>query len=127
MHRLVSLKALLVLLALVAALLLAIWGQEFRVFERAWFNVQQPGQAPANTLWLDGYQVSREAKVIEGLVDDVSALTYDPVRKSLFTVTNQNARLIELSLDGKVLREIGLVGFGAVSYTHLTLPTILLV
>jgi len=94
MHRLVSLKALLVLLALVAALLLAIWGQEFRVFERAWFNVQQPGQAPANTLWLDGYQVSREAKVIEGLVDDVSALTYDPVRKSLFTVTNQNARLI---------------------------------
>ena len=39
MHRLVSLKALLVLLALVAALLLAIWGQEFRVFERAWFNV----------------------------------------------------------------------------------------
>jgi uncharacterized protein YjiK len=38
-------------------------------------------------------------------------LTY-PVRKSLFTVTNQNSELIELSLDGRILRRIALVGFG---------------
>ena len=112
MRRLISFKSLLVLLALVTALLLILWGQEFRVFERAWFNVRQPAEAPGSTLWLDDYRVTREAKVIEGLHDDVSALAYDPVRKSLFTVTNQNSRLIELSLDGKVLREIGLVGFG---------------
>ncbi|UCJ17849.1 SdiA-regulated domain-containing protein [Pseudomonas sp. MM211] len=112
MRRLFSFKALLVLFILVAASLLAVWGQEFRVFERAWFNVQQPDDAPANALWLDGYEVTLEAQVIDGLDDDVSALTYDPLRKSLFTVTNQNSRLIELSLDGKVLREIELVGFG---------------
>lgn len=112
MRRLFSVKALLLLFVLVAAVLLAVWGQEFRVFERAWFNVQQPADAPPDALWLDGYEVTREAQVLEGLDDDVSALTYDPLRKSLFTVTNQNARLIELSLDGKVLRAIELVGFG---------------
>lgn len=112
MRRLFSFKAILLSLLLIAALLLAVWGQELRVFERAWFNLQQPDDAPANALWLDGYQVTRDAQVIEGLDDDVSALTYDPLRKSLFTVTNQKPRLIELSLDGKVLREIELVGFG---------------
>jgi len=61
---------------------------------------------------LDKYQATVQAQVIEGLDDDVSALTYDPIRKSLFTVTNQNAELIELSLDGKVLRRIALIGFG---------------
>lgn len=50
--------------------------------------------------------------MIDGLNDDVSALTFDPVRNSLFTVTNQNAELVELSLDGKILRRIALVGFG---------------
>ena len=127
MRRLISLKVWLLLLVLIAALLLAIWGQELRVFERAWFNVRQPAQAPANTLWLDGYQVSREAKVIDGLVDDVSALTYDPLRKSLFTVTNQNTRLIELSLDGKVLREIGLVGFGDPEAVEYIAPGVLVI
>lgn len=112
MRRLFSLKGLFLLFMLVVLLLLALWGQEYRVFERAWFNVQQPDKAPAEALWLDDYQVVREAQVIEGLDDDVSALTYDPVRKSLFTVTNQQSRLIELSLDGKVLRQIELVGFG---------------
>ncbi|WP_445939201.1 SdiA-regulated domain-containing protein [Pseudomonas sp.] len=61
---------------------------------------------------LSDYQVDIEAKVIEGLSDDVSALTYDPDRNSLFTVTNQKAQLIELSLDGELLRRIDLHGFG---------------
>jgi uncharacterized protein YjiK len=39
---------------------------------------------------LDQYRVEIEARVIDGLDDDVSALTFDPVRKSLFTVTNKN-------------------------------------
>jgi uncharacterized protein YjiK len=66
----------------------------------------------SQSIGLDQYRVVLEGQVIEGLHDDVSALTYDPVRKSLFTVTNQNSELIELSLDGKILRRIALVGFG---------------
>ncbi|MCY1173070.1 putative protein YjiK [compost metagenome] len=50
--------------------------------------------------------------MIDGLADNVSALTYDPVRKSLFTVTNKRSELIELSLDGRILRRVALVGFG---------------
>ena len=50
--------------------------------------------------------------MIDGLSDDVSALTYDPDRRSLFTVTNQRAELIELSLAGKILRRMPLTGFG---------------
>ncbi|QXI53794.1 SdiA-regulated domain-containing protein [Pseudomonas alvandae] len=113
MRRLARPKPLIFVLLTFVLVLLITAGQYLRLFERAWFNI--------NTLWhtgseqaiaLDKYQTTVQAQVIEGLDDDVSALTYDPIRKSLFTVTNQNAELIELSLDGKVLRRIALIGFG---------------
>ncbi|XVJ49263.1 SdiA-regulated domain-containing protein [Pseudomonas sp. UBT] len=98
------------LLTLVAAGVVA---QHFRLFERGWFNFQAWRQpADERSIGLGDYRVSLQAKVIDGLDDNVSALTYDPVRKSLFTVTNKNAELVELSLDGKILRRIPLLGFG---------------
>ncbi|WP_434559348.1 SdiA-regulated domain-containing protein [Pseudomonas sp. Z4-20] len=112
MRRLARPKFLILLLLIVLITLIAA-GQYLRLFERAWFNL--------NTLWhpvseqvisLDQYQVTLEGQVIEGLDADVSALTFDPSRKSLFTVTNKNAELIELSLDGKILRRLALIGFG---------------
>ncbi|MEK8081476.1 SdiA-regulated domain-containing protein [Pseudomonas sp. XK-1] len=110
-----TLKRLLLSLAGLALLLLGLLGQEYRLFERAWFNVQQWQQAAKGqqvAMLLSNYQVDIEAKVIEGLDDDVSALTYDPDRNSLFTVTNQKPQLIELSLGGELLRRIDLHGFG---------------
>jgi len=92
MRRLASPKPILFLLALIALICAGVAGQHFRLFERAWFNWQvwrQP--ADERSIGLAEYRVTLEARVIEGLDDDVSALTYDPVRKSLFTVTNQNA------------------------------------
>ena len=112
MGRLISIKGLLLLLVLALLAALIAVAVQFRLFERAWFNVSQPAEAPAHSLWLSDYKVVIEAQRIEGLEDDVSALTYDPQRKSLFTVTNQHPKLIELSLDGKVLRQIELIGFG---------------
>ncbi|MCI0992759.1 DNA-binding protein [Pseudomonas sp. ICMP22404] len=112
MRRLARPKPLILMLLAIALIVLIAAGQYLRLFERAWFNL--------NTLWqptneqaiaLDQYRVTMEALVIEGL-DDVSALTFDPVRKSLFTVTNKNAELIEVSLDGKILRRVALIGFG---------------
>ena len=105
---------------LIAGLLLVVlpllWaGQQWRVFERGWFTVQEWRHAAEwreRSLWLPDYQVVIEAQPIAGLEDDVSALTYDPERRSLFSVTNHKAELIELSLEGKVLRRIPLVGFG---------------
>ena len=110
-----TLKRLFLSLVGLALLLLGLFAQEYRLFERAWFNVQQwqqPGKGQQASMLLSDYQVDIEAKVIEGLSDDVSALTYDPDRNSLFTVTNQKARLIELSLDCELLRRIDLHGFG---------------
>ena len=105
---------------LLAGLLLVVlpllWaGQQWRVFERGWFAVQEWRHAAEwreRSLWLPDYQVVIEAQPIAGLEDDVSALTYDPDRRSLFSVTNHKAELIEQSLNGQVLRRIALVGFG---------------
>ncbi|WP_214511007.1 SdiA-regulated domain-containing protein [Pseudomonas brassicacearum] len=113
MRRLARPKPLILILLTLVLIFLVAAGQHLRLFERAWFNL--------NTLWrttseqaiaLDQYRVTVEAQVIDGLDDDVSALTFDPIRKSLFTVTNKNAELVELSLDGKILRRIALIGFG---------------
>lgn len=62
--------------------------------------------------WPDRYRVTLEAQPIDGLHDDVSALTYDPDRKTLFTVTNSSPELVELSLEGRILRRVPLTGFG---------------
>ena len=95
MRRLTRPKPLLIVLALIALISAGAVAQHFRLFERAWFNLQAWRQpADARSIGLADYRVVLEAQVIEGLDDDVSALTYDPVRKSLFTVTNKNAELI---------------------------------
>ncbi|MBZ9784754.1 SdiA-regulated domain-containing protein [Pseudomonas sp. REP124] len=113
MRRFARPKPLILLVLMIALILLIAIGRYLRLFERAWFNLHTLWR-PMNeqSIGLDQYRAVLEGQVIEGLDDDVSALTFDPVRKSLFTVTNQNSELIELSLDGKILRRIALVGFG---------------
>ena len=111
MYRLTRLQPLYLILGLMAALLAA-FVHNHRLWQRAWFDLQTYWQVAApESLGLGDYRVVLEAQPIKGL-DEVSALTYDPLRNSLFTVTNKNAELVELSLDGQVLRRIALVGFG---------------
>ncbi|PAA30923.1 DNA-binding protein [Pseudomonas fragi] len=100
-------------IVLVALLACGVAAQHFRMPERIWFHLSQQWQ-PVNpdAINLGEYRAALQGKAIEGLEDDVSALTFDPIRKSLFTVTNKKAELIELSLDGQILRRIVLVGFG---------------
>lgn len=115
MRRLLKPRVLLPAVLLPLLVLLALAGQEWRLFERAWFSLQEWRHAAewqGRSLWLPDYRVTVEAQVIDGLSDDVSALTYDPDRRSLFTVTNQRAELIELSLAGNILRRMPLTGFG---------------
>ncbi|OYQ15611.1 DNA-binding protein [Pseudomonas mandelii] len=113
MRRLARPKPLILILTVIALVVLVAIGQYMRLFERAWFNLHTLWQPlSSESIGLDQYRVEIEARVIDGLDDDVSALTFDPVRKSLFTVTNKNAELIELSLDGRIIRRISLVGFG---------------
>lgn len=113
MRRLARPKPLILVLLMIVLIALIAIGQYLRLFERAWFNLHTLWQPlSSEAIGLDQYRVTIEARPIDGLDDDVSALTYDPVRKSLFTVTNKNSELVELSLEGKILRRIALVGFG---------------
>ncbi|PPS47325.1 DNA-binding protein [Pseudomonas syringae] len=109
-----STRSLALLLALVPLIVIfVIANQRYRYVESALFDWQVFWQSDSlHSIGLDQYRVVTEAQVIDGLQDDVSGLSYDPDRKSLFTVTNQNPELVELSLDGRVLRRIPLVGFG---------------
>lgn len=113
MRRFARPKPLILMLLAVVLLVLIALGQYLRLFERAWFNLHTLWQPESShSIGLGHYQVTLEGRTIEGLDDDVSALTFDPVRNSLFTVTNKNSELIELSLQGEILRRIALVGFG---------------
>lgn len=106
-------RPLVLCLMLVAVLAGGIVAQHFRLFERTWFQISLLWQpADPSAINLGDYRAVLQGKIIDGLEDDVSALTYDPLRKSLFTVTNQKSELVELSLDGRILRRIALVGFG---------------
>ena len=104
---------LLVILVPLIAVLFSIANQRYRFVERAQFDWQMFWQSDSQeAIGLDQYRAVIEGQVIDGLTDDVSGLSYDPDRKSLFTVTNQNAEMVELSLDGRILRRIKLIGFG---------------
>jgi len=113
MRRLLSINPWLYLLFFVL-LVGAVLAQQYRLFERAWFSVQEwqhGAQWREQSLWLGDYRVEIEAKPIGG-ISDVSALTFDPDRRSLFSVTNKPAKVIEISLQGDLLRTIDLEGFG---------------
>lgn len=113
MRRLLAINPWLYLLFFVM-LLGIVLGQQYRLFERAWFSVQEwrhGAQWRDQSMWLADYRVVIEAKAIAD-ISDVSALTYDPDRRSLFSVTNKPARVIEISLEGELKRTIDLEGFG---------------
>lgn len=99
-----------IFLALLAA---GFSAQHYRLFDRTWFNLSLLWQsANPDAINLGEYRAVLQGQKIDGLEDNVSALTYDPVRKSLFTVTNKQPEMVELSLDGHIVRRIPLVGFG---------------
>ena len=88
-------------------------GQQQRAFERIWFKLEQRyggDVARENALRLADYRVDIEARVL-GAESNVSALSFDPSRRSLVSVTNQDPHFLELSLDGELLRRIPLRGF----------------
>lgn len=104
------------LYALALILLAAALGaaQYLHLFDRTWFALKEWNHAAEwrdKSVWLPDYQVVVDAKPLEDL-RDLSALTFDPDRQSLFTVTNKNSEIIELGLDGRILRRVALVGFG---------------
>lgn len=65
---------------------------------------------PEPSLNLGRYRVDIEARVVEGLDDDLSALTYNRDRDSLATVINGEPLFLELDLEGRILRRVRVEG-----------------
>lgn len=64
------------------------------------------------SVWLPDYTVDIDAKVLPGMHDDeASDLAFNPRTRTLFAVMGNNPFLVELSLDGDVLRKMPLVGW----------------
>lgn len=64
------------------------------------------------SIWLPDYHADIDAKVLPGMEDDeASDLAYNPQTRTLFAVMGKNPFLVELNLDGDVLRKIPLVGW----------------
>ncbi|KAA0978225.1 SdiA-regulated domain-containing protein [Pseudomonas sp. ANT_H12B] len=64
------------------------------------------------SVWLPDYRAVIDAKQLPGMEkDEASDLAYDPQTKTLFSVMGKNPFLVELTLQGDVLRKIPLVGW----------------
>ena len=64
------------------------------------------------SIWLPDYRVVIDAKSLPGMKkDEASDLAYNPQTKTLFSVMGKNPFLVELSLQGEVLRKMPLVGW----------------
>jgi uncharacterized protein YjiK len=65
--------------------------------------------APSQT-HLNEYEAVIQAKVVEGIDADLSSLTFNRARQTLLGVTNGVPQIVELNLQGELLRRIPLHG-----------------
>ena len=64
------------------------------------------------SVWLPDYVAATDAKPLPGTEkDEASDLAFNPLTTTLFSVMGKNPFLVELTLDGEVLRKIPLVGW----------------
>lgn len=62
------------------------------------------------SLGLENYRADIDARKIEGIRENASGLTYHNGRRTLFSVINRPAQIVELSTDGRLLRTINVLG-----------------
>lgn len=103
-----------------AWLLLAVAGAYGLAFAMHWDDrgvlwVLERFESPAerqNSLWLPDYRAVIDAKPLPGMEkDEASDLAYSPHTKTLFSVMGKHPFLVELTLQGDVLRKMPLVGW----------------
>ncbi|MBV4472976.1 SdiA-regulated domain-containing protein [Pseudomonas botevensis] len=101
-------------LLLVAA---AVYGLAFVMHwdDRGVLWVLERFESPAErseSVWLPDYRAVIDAKLLPGMEkDEASDLSYNPQTKTLFSVMGKNPFLVELTLQGDVLRKMPLVGW----------------
>lgn len=84
-----------------------------RLDARALLWLQESQVSPVERtagLWLPGYKAVQQTAVPGFEAEEFSDLSYNPASNTLFTVSGKQPLLIELSLDGQLLRSIPIVG-----------------
>lgn len=77
-----------------------------------WQERNTSEQQQAESIWLPGYRAVIQAQPLEGLAEsETSGLSWSPLSNTLFTVTGRIPKLVELSLEGEVLRTVELRNF----------------
>jgi len=83
--------------------------------DRGLLWVSEHFESPAQrqeSVWLPDYRAVIDAKPLPGMEkDEASDVTYNPQTKTLFAVMGKNPFLVELNLQGDVLRKMPLVGW----------------
>lgn len=102
-------------IALAMSLCLAGLALYFRVPVVAYHGLRMAMSDPADragAIWLPDYAVEFDARPIDGVEGNLSALTFNRNTGTLFAVINRPAAVIELDQDGRLLRHIPLDGLG---------------
>lgn len=77
-----------------------------------WQEHKTSAEQQADSIWLPGYRAVIQAKPLAGLEKaETSGLSWSPLSNTLFAVTGRIPKLVELSLEGEVLRVVELRGF----------------
>lgn len=99
------------LVAVVAYIVAAVlhWDDRGELWLRETLQDKAERQA---SIWLPDYHAVIDAKRLPGMEkDEASDITYNPVTRTLFSVMGKNPFLVELTLQGEVLRKIPLDGW----------------
>ncbi|SIN79242.1 SdiA-regulated domain-containing protein [Halodesulfovibrio marinisediminis] len=76
-----------------------------------WANWFTSDARKQSAIWLPNYRADVQAATIAGVDKNVSGITYDYERNTLWIVTNQPQELIELTMDFDPIRKIELKNF----------------
>ncbi|WP_051785854.1 SdiA-regulated domain-containing protein [Endozoicomonas numazuensis] len=75
------------------------------------FKLSSTQRLPAETLWLNDYQVDIDALEVSGVTHNLSGITWNTLSQTLFAVINGLNHIVELSPEGLLIRTIVLNGF----------------
>lgn len=107
----VKVGVIVVVLTMLMAMVLK--AQQFRVWERLYFNIQEMFGFNEECYKVDcihSFEAVMQGKRIAG-GKGLSSLTYNPVSDTLYTVSDDTHEVLELSREGDIVRRITLSGF----------------
>lgn len=109
LHKRWYLWTLLVLLIGYIVAVILHWDDRAELWVQEWTH---NGAERKASVWLPDYEAVIDAKALPGMEgDEASDITYHPGTRTLFAVMGKNPYLVELSLQGDVLRKMPLTGW----------------